>query len=533
MTTTSKKNKKTLAEDAKGSSVALIEDVFYPTSPLQLEARGAEGGPKKWLLKGEFGRVDKATENKRLYPKSVMESQFKKLSEGMDKRRVYGHLDHPADGRTSLNHVSHIITKLEVQPDGSVYGEAEILPTASGNNLKALAESKCGIGFSSRGFGTTKPGTAGEDVVQEDYRLVTYDAVADPASKDAWPSAVEEAKKLPVDESMSEAVLADAENIRLLQDKLAQSEALRAAAESRLDDVASKVVASINETKTSLEANIKERLLADPTVAGAKTALEAIVLAVRPFLPENEDVMSEKDTEIAELRKQIEALTAEKGEALANLEKMSVMARSAGYSFFLEKQLRNEPEADLIRQIVGNVSQYETVDAIAARVVAVKTELAKRAEAQAAHEAKEAARVTELQGQVTGLKEALEKSIALNKMQGLDSYIAERVRNHPKRDAILESLKTTPPADRAAVDALVDTFRVALSESDQAEDIRSRVRRLLNSQGSETGPVSEANKSGNKSPTPPSRVLDEGQKNDWNGTGLSLVDLNKLSGISN
>lgn len=525
--TSKKKTNKPLAED-KGGGVALIEDIFYPGQPLQLEARG-EGGAKKWMLKGEFGRVDKATENKRLYPKAVMESQFKKLSEGMEKRRVYGHLDHPADGRTSLNHVSHIITKLEVQPDGSVYGEAEILPTASGNNLKALAEAKCGIGFSSRGFGSTKPSPTGDDVVQEDYRLVTYDAVADPASKDAWPSAVEEAKKLPVDDSLSEDVLADAESIRSLQERLAQSEAQRAAAESRLDDVASRVVASINESKASLEATIRERLLADPSVAGSKSALEAIIRALQPFLPENaEGVVMEKDQEIADLRKQVETLTAAKEESEAQLAKVAMMAKVAGYRFFLEKELRNEEDADLIRQIVGDVSQFESSTAIKERVAAIKVELVKRKEQAQAVEARTEAKVKELQTQISGLTEALEKSLALNKRQGLDTYIAERVRHHPKREQILTVFLKTPPENRTQVDEALEQFRVPLSESDQAEDIRARVRRLIGSQGQEAGPVSE---SGN--PKPPSKPLTEDQQRNWNGTGMSLADINKLSGISN
>jgi hypothetical protein len=80
-----------------------------------------------------------------------------------------------------LNRVAHIVTKLWLE-DGKVFGEAEILDTDPGRNLQALLKAGCKVGVSSRGYGSTKPNDKGEDVVQEDYKLVTFDFVAEPAA---------------------------------------------------------------------------------------------------------------------------------------------------------------------------------------------------------------------------------------------------------------------------------------------------------------------------------------------------------------
>ena len=56
----------------------------------------------------------------------------------LGRKKVLGELDHPADGKTSLKRVSHIITNLQVMDDGQIVGEAEVLNTEAGKTLKAL-----------------------------------------------------------------------------------------------------------------------------------------------------------------------------------------------------------------------------------------------------------------------------------------------------------------------------------------------------------------------------------------------------------
>ena len=119
----------------------------------------------KVFVRGEFGRADLATENKRVYPRKLWEREFTRLETGLSQRQVFGELDHPTDGRTSLNRVSHIITNLQLGDDGIVVGEAEILDTERGKNLMAMLKAGCSVGVSSRGYGSTKANDKGEEII--------------------------------------------------------------------------------------------------------------------------------------------------------------------------------------------------------------------------------------------------------------------------------------------------------------------------------------------------------------------------------
>jgi hypothetical protein len=59
--------------------------------------------------------------------------------------------------------------------------------TPNGKTLAALVDANCTIGVSSRGYGSVKMNESGQDVVQDDYVLMTFDAVSDPANATSWP----------------------------------------------------------------------------------------------------------------------------------------------------------------------------------------------------------------------------------------------------------------------------------------------------------------------------------------------------------
>ena len=68
-----------------------------------------------------------------------------------------------------------------------IFGKFIILPTPNGQIFKILLNNGVKIGFSSRGAGSLieRYGDS-PDIVDEDYDLVTYDAVSWPSSQDAW-----------------------------------------------------------------------------------------------------------------------------------------------------------------------------------------------------------------------------------------------------------------------------------------------------------------------------------------------------------
>lgn len=180
-----------------GKMIDLVE-VF----PVQLSVEESDSG--RVLIRGPFGHCTQPTSNGRLYKRDIMEREFKRLKESMKGRNLFGELDHPDDGRTSLKRVSHIITNLRIEKDGEVVGELEPLPTPMGQILKALAKAGCTLGVSSRGRGSVVTRDDGVDEVQDDFNLKTYDVVDNPASKNAFPSVVSESEVSAFLESIDE-----------------------------------------------------------------------------------------------------------------------------------------------------------------------------------------------------------------------------------------------------------------------------------------------------------------------------------------
>jgi len=141
-------------------------------------------------IRGTFQRAEEANHNKRVYPKAVLEGCVKSLQEKLSGRELVGELDHPADGVVKLQNASHLITKLEWKGNDLI-GEAEILPTPAGQIAKSLINAGVKIGISSRGMGTLSESSEGAKIVNADYKMITFDLVADPSTKGAYPSLAE------------------------------------------------------------------------------------------------------------------------------------------------------------------------------------------------------------------------------------------------------------------------------------------------------------------------------------------------------
>ena len=158
----------------------------------EIDELNEDGMPKKFRLKGRFQHADLPNGNGRVYPRAVLESSINKTAAAVSDRRMLGELDHPNDAKIHLEKVSHVVTQLKLTEDGQMYGEAEVLPTASGKVLESLLRSGVKLGISSRGFGSTKKNDKGLDEVQNDFKLVTFDIVSDPSTPNAFPQAVYE-----------------------------------------------------------------------------------------------------------------------------------------------------------------------------------------------------------------------------------------------------------------------------------------------------------------------------------------------------
>lgn len=517
----------------------LIDSFGYFTPHLVEDKQGAGG---RLVIRGEFARADIPTENNRVYPKTLWEREIKRLAKPMSEKKVLATSDHPDSGRTSLKDVSHVITKLWMEGN-VVMGEAEVLNTAVGKDIKAILEATGHLGVSSRGFGTTQVNQEGKDVVQDNYKLQCFDFVADPANVTSYPKVHTESnagKGLPV---KTEKVMEE----KLTLEKLRQTsptvyENLRDEAEREFEkrgaaiwakkieaarteastdlrgQVAIELKAAIEAAKVEVAQQEREKLLNDPTVAGAKNALEGLKDLLRPYIvPEDiEAVLSAKNSELNEMANKL----AEAELSVANLktenEKLALMAKEAGFKYHLETILKDVPEADLIKSVIGDVKAFEDLDSLNTRISGIVDEIKKQA-------VKQEERDTEMERiklENVKLREATEKSLEVNKLLMVENYIEERLKHHPKASEIRVVFENKMPESQERVDEVISKFREKQVDRAQLDEARARVRKLVGSNAVETISENVDNpRESNQSNT------------NYNGLGVDAESLRALSGM--
>jgi hypothetical protein len=186
-----------LSEFCGGNILESVQDqlgneTFAPKANCFLtESRGSDGF---LYIVGPMARCDAKNGNGRVYERGIWESVKgnKNIIERFNGGGSKGHLEHPKDGKTDLNLISHVMvpyTKdgiFNIAEDGLVHGKARILNTTAGKQLQELYRGGVAVGFSSRGKGSTfRRGTV--DHVAKDYMYDTHDAVASPSVSEAMP----------------------------------------------------------------------------------------------------------------------------------------------------------------------------------------------------------------------------------------------------------------------------------------------------------------------------------------------------------
>jgi hypothetical protein len=160
----------------------LIEtNLFTATSVKLTEGLNKNGN---MLVKGVLATAEIKNGNGRYYSKELWEREIDKYMENVNTNRALGELDHPDSSIINLKNVSHNIKKIWWEGD-YVMGIMEILPTPSGNILKALFENTIPVGVSSRGMGSLKQ--MGEIMeVQDDFELLCWDFVSTPSNPGSY-----------------------------------------------------------------------------------------------------------------------------------------------------------------------------------------------------------------------------------------------------------------------------------------------------------------------------------------------------------
>jgi len=136
----------------------------------------------KLLVSGVIQRANAINQNKRLYPKPLLEKVVNNYMTLIGERRSLGELDHPDSAVVNLSNTSHLITELHWEGD-DLLGTVEILPTPAGNILKALLTAGVLVGISSRGLGSTRNIPGGAVQVEDDYEILCWDMVSNPSTQ--------------------------------------------------------------------------------------------------------------------------------------------------------------------------------------------------------------------------------------------------------------------------------------------------------------------------------------------------------------
>ena len=291
------------------------------------------------------------------------------------------------------------------------------------------------------------------------------------------------------------------------------------------------LLSTLAKMREEVREEVRGELLSDPAVAGAFKVVEQIKDLLRPFvLPEDaEAVVGEKDTEIKALKKRLAEQELRIKDLEEDIEKLGSVAKEAGYKFYLERALKDDPDGDLIRNLIGDVKQFENSAELKARVEAVREQLAaKRAEEEEA-EKKIAAQAEDIHSQAQALvaeanaraEKAEGVSVRLaeaNKQMALQLYAAKKLRNHPRSAKIRSLIESSSVDSTEDVDKIVEQY----TESDphdlnEASDWRARVRRSVGSRTVESSALDEE--------------VQATKKEDGDLFGVPMSDLQRAAGI--
>ena len=145
------------------------------------------------IVKGTLQRANSKNQNGRVYPRETLVREAGKYSDTqITERRALGELDHPDSSVVNLNNASHNIMEMHWKGDDLV-GTVEVLGTPAGNILKELFKAGIKLGISSRGLGSVKEISEGDDgddtvQVQPDFELIAFDFVSNPSTHGAFMS---------------------------------------------------------------------------------------------------------------------------------------------------------------------------------------------------------------------------------------------------------------------------------------------------------------------------------------------------------
>jgi len=175
--------------------------LFETFNDIESEISEDDGGKKNYYLKGLYTECEKKNGNGRTYPFALVEREINsRLKPKIESNVAFGEFSHPKTlaemAEIEPSRISHRI--VELRPEGTdFYGKAVLIPEGLGKIAIAMVETGGVLSMSSRGVGRINKNSG---MVDESYRLYTFDLVINPGMKKASQTAILENEELFVDE---------------------------------------------------------------------------------------------------------------------------------------------------------------------------------------------------------------------------------------------------------------------------------------------------------------------------------------------
>jgi len=468
-------------------------NLIVDSKPITFALTEASTGGKL-ILKGEMGRSGVPTENGRVYPREVWEKQIALLKRKLKSRAVLGTADHPDSGKTSLKEVSHVLTDLYVNDEGIVIGTAEILPTTEGKNLEAIIRAGCPVGVSSRGFGTTMKNERGEDVVQSDFQLITFDFVADPADPTAYPVVIAEGKEFKT-KHIFEGKEFDMNDTTAAEDQ--KDQALAAKWASMLDkemhgdeeeekdpaEVKEDIMKKLGEIQVEMKEHVRKEVLSDPEIVKAKEVFESVKAIFGNPVALQESVDKSKDIKIETLSKEL----AKKDEIISalkeDIDQAGKLIKKLGFQTVLENNLKGFEDADIVISTIGDVTKFnsvaeltESVNFLKVKLTSKKNQQKKLLEQKERMLAAERQNEAKLQTHINTLTESLNKMMEAYNSQSLMLKAVDKLAGNPNARYIMSLIESANVRSEAEIDTIIKKASKSSLSVEDIDTVKARAR---------------------------------------------------------
>lgn len=213
---------KTISQEEDQDLIEIFEGEDAKLTVLEEEKIKALKGVKlpikehrELVIHAKIGQAGKVNRNGRIYPLPIMSREVTRLSEKIKNRSVFSNDQHPRrkvsqDKKTvemvdlpNWGSQAFIPLTIEMNEQGEVYSTGVVPKTDSGRNFAAIIRAGGSPGFSTRGAGTVKKQKISVEegkerevlVVQDNFRLLTFDTVIDQSVEDATVKSVTESSE--------------------------------------------------------------------------------------------------------------------------------------------------------------------------------------------------------------------------------------------------------------------------------------------------------------------------------------------------